>query len=185
MLPVFLSPGVSYVLYHIGSRRSTGLLVWYTGVIREECQLLSIRNVAKHILGGRETGISTMKLHKLCYFIQGWHLAINGERMFPEGFEAWDYGPVSAELEEIFRSRSYISRDDEGFAAVVDNLTDYQKYFVDTILEIYDQYAALQLADMVRNHRAWIEAYEEGFKVKISQDAIAREFSDMLLHIPK
>lgn len=147
--------------------------------------MVSIRNVAKRILSSRETGVSTMKLHKLCYFIQGWYLAINGERMFPEGFEAWDYGPVSAELEEIFRGRSYISCDDEGFAAVVDNLTGYQKYFVDTILGIYEQYAALQLADMVRNHRAWAEAYKEGHKVKISQDAITREFSDMLLHIPK
>lgn len=146
---------------------------------------MSIRNVAKYILSSRETGVSTMKLHKLCYFIQGWHLAINGEPMFPEGFEAWDYGPVSAELEEIFRSRSYISRDDEGFTAVEDNLTGYQKYFVDKILGIYDQYAALQLADMARNHRAWTEAYEEGLKTKIGQDAIAREFHDMLSHVPK
>ena len=146
--------------------------------------MLSIRNVAKYILGSRETGISTMKLHKLCYFVQGWHLAINREPMFPEGFEAWDYGPVSAELEGIFRGRSYIRCDDEGFAAAEDDLTGYQQYFVDKILGIYGQYAALQLADMVRNHRAWIEAHEEGFKAKISQDAIAREFHDILLHTP-
>ena len=146
--------------------------------------MLSIRNVAKHILGSRETGISTMKLHKLCYFVQGWHLAINGNPMFPEGFEAWDYGPVSAELEEIFRGRSYISRDDGGFAAVENNLTDYQKYFVDKILGIYGQYAALQLADMVRNHRAWAEAYKSGRKTEIGQDAVAREFHDILLHTP-
>ena len=66
----------------------------------------------------------------------------------------------------------------------MDNLTGSQKYFVDTILGIYGQYAALQLADMVRNHRAWAEVYKEGRKAKISQDAIAREFHDMLLHTP-
>lgn len=66
----------------------------------------------------------------------------------------------------------------------MDNLTGSQKYFVDTILGIYGQYAALQLADMARTHRAWIEAYEEGFKAKISQDAIAREFHDILIHTP-
>ena len=146
--------------------------------------MLSIRNGVKYILGRKETGVSTMKLHKLCYFIQGWYLAINREPMFPEEFEAWDYGPVSSELEEIFRGRSYISCDDEGFTTVADNLTSYQKYFVDKILEIYGQYAALQLADMVRNHRAWAEAYKSGRKTKISQDAIAREFHDILLHTP-
>ena len=55
---------------------------------------------------------------------------------------------------------------------------------MDAIVKIYAPYAALQLADMVRNHQAWIEAYKKGYKTKISQDAIAREFYDMLLHIP-
>ena len=66
----------------------------------------------------------------------------------------------------------------------MDNLTGSQKYFVDIILGIYGQYAALQLADMARTHRAWIEVHEEGRKTKISQDAIAREFHDILLHTP-
>lgn len=55
---------------------------------------------------------------------------------------------------------------------------------MDTIVKIYDPYAALQLADMLRNHQAWIAAYKEGYKTQISQDAITREFHDMLLHIP-
>jgi phage-associated protein len=146
--------------------------------------MLSIKNVAKYILSSRNTGISTMKLHKICYFIQGWHLAICDKPMFTEGFEAWKYGPVSPDLEELFRGRSYILPDDENFSNIEDNLTDYQKGFVDTIVKIYDPYAALQLADMVRNHQAWITAYKEGYKTQISQDAIAREFHDMLLHIP-
>ena len=146
--------------------------------------MLSIKNVAKYILSSKNTGISTMKLHKICYFVQGWHLAICDTPMFAEGFEAWKYGPVSAELEEIFHSRSYILPDDENFTTIEDNLTDYQEGFVDAIVKIYAPYAALQLADRVRNHQAWIEAYKKGYKTKISQDAIAREFYDMLLHIP-
>ena len=84
--------------------------------------MLSIRNVTKHILNNRDTGISTMKLHKICYFIQGWHMAICDKPMFTEGFEAWKYGPVSAELEEIFHGRSYILPDDENFINIEDNL---------------------------------------------------------------
>jgi len=53
---------------------------------------------------------------------------------------------------------------------------------VDAIVKIYEPYADLQLADMVCNHQMWIEAYKEGYKTKISQNAIAREFHDMLLH---
>lgn len=131
--------------------------MWYTGVIREECQLLSIRNVAKYILGRNGTGVSSMKLHKLCYFIQGWHLAINREPMFPEGFEAWDYGPVSAELEEIFRGRSYISRDDEGFTAVEDNLTGTRN-----ILSI--RFSVSMTSTLLYNSRTWCATTRLGLR---------------------
>jgi uncharacterized phage-associated protein len=38
------------------------------------------------------------KLHKLLYYCQGHHLAVHGEPLFAETLEAWDMGPVVAEL---------------------------------------------------------------------------------------
>jgi len=39
-----------------------------------------------------------LKLHKLLFYVQGWHLAFTGRRAFPETIEAWDNGPVVADV---------------------------------------------------------------------------------------
>lgn len=40
-----------------------------------------------------------MKLHKLLYYCQGWHLALNdGTSLFDDQVEAWTHGPVVAGL---------------------------------------------------------------------------------------
>jgi uncharacterized phage-associated protein len=46
----------------------------------------------------RQPGIGTKKLHKLLYYCQGHHLAVHGVPLFAETIEAWDMGPVVAEL---------------------------------------------------------------------------------------
>ena len=38
--------------------------------------------------------ISNLKLQKLLYYAQGFHLVIYGEPLFPETIEAWAHGPV-------------------------------------------------------------------------------------------
>jgi len=42
--------------------------------------------------------LTPMKLLKLAYFAQGWHLAIEGEELIRDPVEAWDYGPVIPSL---------------------------------------------------------------------------------------
>jgi uncharacterized phage-associated protein len=44
-----------------------------------------------------------MKLQKLLYYCQGWHLAWDGEPLFGEEFEAWLSGPVCRELYELHK----------------------------------------------------------------------------------
>lgn len=38
--------------------------------------------------------LTNLKLQKLLYYAQGWHLGYTGEALFPEDFEAWIHGPV-------------------------------------------------------------------------------------------
>lgn len=49
-------------------------------------------------LRARQPGMPAKKLHKLLYYCQGHHLAAFGEPLFAEDLEAWDRGPVVAEL---------------------------------------------------------------------------------------
>ncbi|MGH3938178.1 MAG: Panacea domain-containing protein [Pseudonocardiaceae bacterium] len=49
-------------------------------------------------LRAQRPGMLIKKLHKLLYYCQGHHLAWFGQPLFVEAIEAWDMGPVVAEL---------------------------------------------------------------------------------------
>jgi len=42
--------------------------------------------------------LTHLKIQKLLYFLNGWYLAIHGEPVIDEPFEAWPYGPVVPSL---------------------------------------------------------------------------------------
>ena len=46
----------------------------------------------------RQPGLPAMKLHKLLYYCQGYHLATFGVPLFAETLSAWDRGPVVGAL---------------------------------------------------------------------------------------
>ena len=50
-------------------------------------------DVAEHILA-TSGEMTTMKLHKLLYYSQAWHLAWDGVPMFDDQIQAWANGPV-------------------------------------------------------------------------------------------
>lgn len=45
--------------------------------------------------------MTAMKLQKLVYYCQAWHLAWEGRALFPEAIHAWASGPVHPELYEL------------------------------------------------------------------------------------
>ena len=56
----------------------------------------SAQTVANHFveLLHDQGGISNLKLQKLLYYAQAWHLALYGEPLFRDRIEAWVHGPV-------------------------------------------------------------------------------------------
>lgn len=59
-------------------------------------------DVAEYIL--RQHGeMSAMKLHRLVYYSQGWHLAWEGHPLFEDEIQAWANGPVVPALYELHR----------------------------------------------------------------------------------
>ncbi len=59
--------------------------------------MLSAHDVARE-LRHRLPQVGDLKIHKLVYYCQGWHIVRTGECMFPEQIEAWTNGPVVADL---------------------------------------------------------------------------------------
>jgi uncharacterized phage-associated protein len=61
--------------------------------------MASIFDTAAYIL--RAAGrMPTVKLHKLCYYAYGYHMAWESRQLFPERFQAWENGPAAPDLNQ-------------------------------------------------------------------------------------
>ncbi|ARF66525.1 hypothetical protein B7C51_24700 (plasmid) [Paenibacillus larvae subsp. pulvifaciens] len=63
--------------------------------------MVTIYEVAKYFIkcaNSRNEPLSHLKLQKLCYYAQAWHLAFYQAPMFDDEFEAWVHGPVNYKL---------------------------------------------------------------------------------------
>ena len=113
--------------------------------------------------------LSPLKIQKLVYFANGWHLALRNAPIIDEQVEAWPYGPVIPSLYRAFRKygdqpisgraervvteshdtwktslgRSRPSIDDQrGWRS------EFAKMFLNRIWEIYGGYTAIQLSNL-------------------------------------
>ena len=140
--------------------------------------MLSARDVACYFLSlvdaNEGESISPLKLQKLVYYAQGFHLAMTGKPLFPEQIEAWRYGPVVPALYKEFKEHK-----DEAIPAVEgfdpDKIfTPEQRKLLDDVYETYGQFSAWKLRDMTHEEAPWKDADESGGGV-ISNPAM-REF---------
>ena len=73
--------------------------------------MAEVRDVAKYFINlSREStpyAITPLKLQKLVYYAQGFHLRDYGEPLFPEDILRWDHGPVVRELYDDYRRYGY------------------------------------------------------------------------------
>ena len=78
--------------------------------------MLSCFDIADYFIGlANKTGsfISNLKLQKLVYYAQAWHLALYDDPLFEEDFQAWIHGPVIPTLYKEYKSFGWqpISKD--------------------------------------------------------------------------
>lgn len=98
-----------------------------------------------------------LRLQKLLYYAQAWHLAAYNKPLFAGRIEAWKHGPVVRELYALFA--------EYGFAAIPPSvgadppaLTAREKEFVRAVWDEYKQYSATALRMMTHQEAPWREA---------------------------
>src|SRR6478735_3641830 len=96
--------------------------------------MLTCHDIAKYFLSlvDEEAGdsISNLKLQKLVYYAQGYHLAIHDRPLFFEPIEAWVHGPVVPELYRSFKQH--------GSEAIPPSLVQMDKFSQEEI-ELMDE----------------------------------------------
>ena len=105
----------------------------------------------------RESGdaITHLKLQKLLYFAQAWHLANKGSPLFDDEFQAWAHGPVVRSIYDRFKGQSWGGLDCvEPNGDVPKKITNY----LEKVFEMYGKYGAKHLEALTHKHSPWIDA---------------------------
>jgi uncharacterized phage-associated protein len=95
--------------------------------------------------------ISNLKLQKLVYYAQAWHLALYNEPLFSEDFEAWVHGPVIPKLYEKYQEFGIRPIEQE----VEPDLPAEVKEFLDEVSLEYFALDAYELEQMTRIENPW------------------------------
>ena len=99
-----------------------------------------------------------MKLQKLVFYAQGWHLGLNNSPLINEPIEAWKYGPVVRSLYREFRefgnsainrlASDYDPELEEIYYPDIPETEEYARTFLDKIWAIYRDFTSIQLSNM-------------------------------------
>jgi uncharacterized phage-associated protein len=114
--------------------------------------MATVHDVAQYVLG-LKSGMSAMKLQKLVYYCQAWHLVWDDEPLFKEEIQAWANGPVVEDLYDLHRGRFDVTapwpRGD------LSQLTSDQKLTIDAVLRSYGDLTGQQLSELTHREDPW------------------------------
>lgn len=133
--------------------------------------MTSARDVAAYILG-RQGPMTAMKLQKLVYYSQAWHLVWEQRALFADRIEAWANGPVVRALYRMHRGRFTLAgpADVGGPPA---GLTDAETSTIDAVLGAYGDESAHRLSELTHREDPWRQARERaGLSERERGDAV-------------
>lgn len=117
-----------------------------------------IYDVAKYITE-RVGEVSAMKLQKLMYYSQAWHMVWQEQPLFAEDFEAWANGPVLPGLYDLHRGQFKVG---PGLFGAADSarLSEVERTNIDKVLTFYGDKTAQWLSDLTHQEDPWLKARE-------------------------
>lgn len=138
----------------------------------------TVLDVARYIVKKLDS-MTTMKLQKLTYYCQAWHLAWLEEPLFNEDFQAWANGPVCPELYERHHG---IYRVDSTFLSDIPDydFTKEQIEAMDTVLDYYGDKEPHWLSELTHLEYPWRNARMGVVPGEPSHNIISKE--DMMMY---
>ncbi|WP_437833800.1 Panacea domain-containing protein [Sorangium sp. So ce1153] len=135
--------------------RQAGSTLRLPGVQRASVTMATAHDVAAYILKQRGP-MTAMKLQKLVYYAQAWHLVRADKALFDDVIQAWAAGPVVKSLYVSHRGKYTLSPGD--IAGNADALDPSERRSVDVVLGYYGNRTAEQLSELTHSEQPWINA---------------------------
>lgn len=142
--------------------------------------MLSASEVARYFLAIQDEGagelISNLKVQKLVYYAQGFHLALHGEPLFAEQIKAWNHGPVVPQLWHEYKAHGSGPLPVPGAPPT---LPKGVRSELDEVYRVYGQFTAWRLRDLTHTEPPWKEAFETPSQV-VTRDSMREYFKTRL-----
>ena len=103
--------------------------------------------------------ITNMKLQKLCYYAQGFTLALLDKPLFAEEIQAWKHGPVIPELYKKYQDYGEKILPVEEFKNKTFVFTDEEIEILNEVYNEYGQFTAWKLREFTHQEPTWIKHY--------------------------
>lgn len=126
---------------------------------------IDVLEIAKYFIfkgnNSEKYGVTNMKLHKLLYFAQGFHLAIFNKPLFFEGIYMYEYGPHIESVDNAYKKYTYNTIPEE----YNDDFSFKQetRLFLDDIWNIFKLYTPKVLEEIITNDEPWKRARKNLF----------------------
>lgn len=105
------------------------------------------------VIEGQGELMSNMKLQKMLYYQQGFHLAVFGSPLFEEQIEAWMYGPVVPSVYNHFKKYGFQGIEPETREEI--SLDPKEQALFDEVYKVYAAYSAVGLMHMTHSESPW------------------------------
>lgn len=147
----------------------------------------SALDVAKYFLFKANTEgdlISNLKMQKLLYYAQAWHLVNFDEALFKEAIRPWKLGPVIREVYNEYKKfeSSAIIYKSTGLERKL--FSDEQSNYLDEFYDIFIKFTAHELVNMSHNEPPWKYAFERG-RSEISHGSMKDYYTILLANHQK
>jgi uncharacterized phage-associated protein len=117
--------------------------------------------------------LTNLKLQKLLYYQQGFHLAFFGTPLFEEPVESWMYGPV---VPSVYDEYSKYGSASLPVTTQAITLTDDEEKLFNEVFDAYREFSAIGLMNKTHSERPWIEAVPHDRGTVIAQDSMRAYF---------
>lgn len=154
---------------------------------------INVITLAEYILS-HLGDMSHLKLQKLIYMVEGYHLAYFGEELISEDFQAWTHGPVCRQVFDILKDKSilygditYVPEENKESPCDILNrtLSSEQMELINEVLSMYKNESGISLEGITHKQSPWINArkglpYYAKCENVISKDDMRQYFSTLI-----
>lgn len=117
--------------------------------------------------------LTNLKLQKLLYYQQGFHLAFFGTPLFAEDVEAWMYGSV---VPAVYDEYSAYGSSALPEVKVPVSLSEDEEELFNEVYDAYREFSAIGLMNRTHSERPWLDAVPHDRGTVISQESMMSYF---------